>query len=148
MANAVLHSHLRNPGSFVERRVDWLRDISSQSMDWTVHLQLSIPTEVGANQQQAVVVSLGYFPKKRLPDLVAHDAAGRAIPLLKRVERAALLGSHLLHDLVVRAQLCADDERALAQLAGRLVRQSPREAEKTFKEYCEKLQTLGLDVLG
>lgn len=87
---------LQHPQAYFERRTERLEMESPQHHRVHVWQQTRIPTARGDEEQQhprQVLVSLGLFSKARLPDLVARDAEGRALPVLTQSQRAAVLAA-------------------------------------------------------
>lgn len=137
---------LHEPARFVDRRVEHLHAMSTTSAHWRVRLQFtSLESErdpsVGEGHR---VVSLGIFPKKRLPDMRAVDGEGSEVPLVRRDRRARSLAALLFNRL--REVEEATEKRHLSdrgQLARRLldvVAKNPADAAVAFGAYAAQVR--------
>lgn len=127
---------LREPGRYVERRTDEIGDLSSRSVDWTVRLQVRLPYGTGQPAPDVpYIVSLGLFPKKRLPDFVATDGSGCLVPLLRRTDRTRALVALLLQDVLHTQSLTVSQEAQLAQMLAQIVSGYPASAQAAFESY-------------
>jgi hypothetical protein len=93
-----LQRTLFRPLEYQERRTERLTFCSERRFRWDIEQQLRIPWlehEVQGNPCHAMV-SLGIYPKKRLPDLVAYGPDGVRLAVLSREERCAALALALL----------------------------------------------------
>ena len=138
MVLKVLNEQLRLPTRYVERRVDHLQDLSRHCHHWQVTMQVRLAErEEGQTTDRPLLVSLGIFEKKRLPDLQVADADGRLLPTIRRVDRTRVLALLLLQDLVRCASTAPsdDDLLELASLLRKIIAANPATSARVLQQY-------------
>ncbi len=88
------------------------------------------------------LVSLGIFPKKRLPDLRVFDASETELPLLRRLDRTRAITSLLLQDVVDAIGVDPIAEKELTELAYSFVSRQPAQAQPKYELYASRLRAL------
>lgn len=87
------------------------------------------------------LVTLGIFPKRRHPDLVAHDGKNVELPLLRRAATTRVLMGLLMQRLPSHGYKGEPDLlRQLARLTEQIVALNPADARKAFEEYSQILR--------
>jgi hypothetical protein len=102
---ARLQESLLKPVEWQERRTERLQfDSEQRRFRWTIEQQILIPQlpSEDPHSECYAVVSLGIYPKKRLPDLVAFGPHSERIPVLSRHERTGFLALALLDRKQIR----------------------------------------------
>jgi hypothetical protein len=110
---AALRPALRSPTVYTQRLVEHLDFLPQGGQRWRRDLQILIPEVEGISPEEDhwLIVSLGQFRRRRLPDFTVTDCAGRALNLLTRVQHG-----HCLADFTLD-QYLTDPERDGVQRA-------------------------------
>lgn len=145
----LLNKQLRLPTRFVERRVDRLVDLSRYSAHWRVSMQVRLPEiESRVSSSRPVLISLGIFEKKRLPDLEVIDGEGRILPTIRRADRTRALALLLLQDVVRHATetgTASPSNEALQELASQLrqvIAATSTTADRLFDDYSARVASV------
>ena len=117
-------------------------DSSARAVEWTVRLQVRLPTLEVDGADSVRLVSLGIFPKKRLPDLRVFDASETELPLLRRLDRTWAITSLLLQDVVDAIGVDPIAEKELTELAYSFVSRQPAQAQPKYELYASRLRAL------
>ena len=96
-----LQAQLEAPTKWVERRSDQLVDVSGEHAWWQVDQQIRMPMLLSDDvaveaSVDDYILSIGFFAKKRFPDLVVSDATKTVVPIVERNERAKILTDVLI----------------------------------------------------
>jgi hypothetical protein len=106
-----LQEMLTHPTDYQERRVERLTFVAERRFRWTIEQQLLLPKLEGEQYRKAcsAAISLGIYPKKRLPDLVASGPNGEKLPVLSRHERALFIALSLLDRRSIKSAIQSDE---------------------------------------
>jgi len=124
---AALRPMLRAPTTYTQRLLERLDFLPEGGQRWRRDLQVLIPNveELGPNDDEWFVVSLGQFRRRRLPDFCVTDCSGRVLNLLTRVQHG-----HCLAYITIDQFLYDPERDRIAEVSG-----DREESEKLWAAY-------------
>ena len=94
---ACLGTMFDHPRRAYQRLVEQMTFLPDGGRHWVRTLQIQLPAPDSSSSESGWhAISLGVFRRRRLPDLVAHDATGARLNLLTRNQHGSLLVGYVL----------------------------------------------------